>query len=143
MDTSETYIKMCDCAEIQDIAKAQNFDSPGNFFADNRTYCWWFCCDCGTFADAKPNDSIIWLPRQDQLQEMAQSLHPAYSHWHILCGFTHWVYPSCIADKDGFRASRNIPLEQFTSMEQLWLAFVMQEKYNKLWDGKDWQSIEP
>ena len=24
------------------------------------------------------------------------------------------------------------------SMEQLWLAFAMKEKYNKSWDGKDW-----
>jgi predicted Abi (CAAX) family protease len=26
----------------------------------------------------------------------------------------------------------------FTSMEQLWLAFVMKEQYNKVWNGKDW-----
>jgi len=26
----------------------------------------------------------------------------------------------------------------FTSMEQLWLAFVMKEKYNKVWNGKEW-----
>ena len=24
------------------------------------------------------------------------------------------------------------------SMEQLWLAFVMHEKYGKKWDGKEW-----
>jgi len=23
-------------------------------------------------------------------------------------------------------------------MEQLWLAFVMKEKHNKTWNGKDW-----
>jgi hypothetical protein len=26
----------------------------------------------------------------------------------------------------------------FTSWEQLWLAFVMKEKSNKIWDGKQW-----
>ena len=25
-----------------------------------------------------------------------------------------------------------------SSMEQLWLAFVMSEKYNKIWNGKEW-----
>ena len=27
------------------------------------------------------------------------------------------------------------------SMEQLWLAFVMHEKYGKTWDGKDWNPM--
>ena len=25
------------------------------------------------------------------------------------------------------------------SMEQLWLAFVMKDKYDKTWDGKEWK----
>ena len=29
--------------------------------------------------------------------------------------------------------------EQFLSMEQLWLAFVMKEKYGKVWDGETWR----
>lgn len=28
------------------------------------------------------------------------------------------------------------------SMEQLWLAFVMKELYNKQWDGEKWISLE-
>ncbi len=28
--------------------------------------------------------------------------------------------------------------KHFTSMEQLWLAFVMKEKYNKTWVGNRW-----
>ena len=31
-----------------------------------------------------------------------------------------------------------VGVNKFNSMEQLWLAFVMSEKYNKKWDGKDW-----
>ena len=27
------------------------------------------------------------------------------------------------------------------SMEQLWLAFVMKENYNKVWSGNDWIKI--
>ena len=29
---------------------------------------------------------------------------------------------------------------QFNSMEQLWLAFVQKELYNKTWDGTTWKS---
>ena len=27
---------------------------------------------------------------------------------------------------------------QFSSFEQLWLVFVMKEKYGKTWNGQDW-----
>ena len=27
---------------------------------------------------------------------------------------------------------------KFTSMEQLWLAFIMREKYQKVWSGTEW-----
>jgi hypothetical protein len=29
-------------------------------------------------------------------------------------------------------------LPKFESMEQLWLAFVLKEKYGKVWSGTDW-----
>lgn len=29
-------------------------------------------------------------------------------------------------------------IKQFTSMEQFWLALIMEEKYNKVWNGKNW-----
>lgn len=28
--------------------------------------------------------------------------------------------------------------EEFKTMEQLWLAFVMKECFNKTWNGKQW-----
>ena len=28
------------------------------------------------------------------------------------------------------------------SMEQLWLAFVMKEKYNKTWNGESWVNVQ-
>ena len=68
---------------------------------------------------------LIWLPRQDQLQEMVKTdeVTPELAVCDHLFHFVFWVkecsYP-------------------FTSMEQLWLAFVMKEKYNKAWDGENW-----
>lgn len=32
--------------------------------------------------------------------------------------------------------------ESIVSMEQLWLAYVMKEKYNKIWTGQDWRKAD-
>jgi hypothetical protein len=78
----------------------------------------------------------VWLPRQDQLQGIV-------SHGSLffegggaapsnLCGVfdlwvrQHWIWGKSTDD------------EVFASMEQLWLAFVMAEKYGKRWNGGDW-----
>jgi len=64
-------------------------------------------------------EKAIWLPRQDQLQEMIKGTH---------------------LKKLGrvYRAVVNMELYPSDSMEQLWLVFVMKEKYGKVWNGKDW-----
>jgi len=62
----------------------------------------------------------IWLPTQEQLQEM---IH--LTDWHgILVAFFYWY------GDFGFK--------EITSINDLWLAFVMYEKYHKIWNGKDW-----
>lgn len=128
MDTSETYIKQCEKAEeIQAQWKA----AMGDWFA------YWF--DNAEFTDT-PHWAIlviqrfprfanreggirIWLPRQDQLQEIVASIEsPARVVWCVGCWCNHNKYA-----------------ESFTSMEQLWLAFVMWEKHGKKWDGEKWQ----
>lgn len=67
----------------------------------------------------------VWLPRQDQLQEMF-SLSHFDSHFRLLreCyEFACGSYTQNISD----------------SLEQLWLAFFMKEEYNKVWNGNDWE----
>ena len=73
-------------------------------------------------------DEATQLERQDQLQEMVGG------YWLGRLG-------------DIFRAVRDFELTKyhctekefpFTSMEQLRLAFVMKEKFNKIWDGEQW-----
>jgi hypothetical protein len=71
-----------------------------------------------------PYDTLVWLPRQDQLQEMVE-------------------YPdlgSILRDVREFWMlnSSYHPID-FTSMEQLWLAFVMKEKFDKVWNGEGWE----
>ena len=98
MDTSETYIKMCDCEEIQE-GTAYLLDG-----SDFRT----------------PNG--IWLPRQDQLQEMVSYIGDTWVIEQYFHNYLHSIYTH----------------ERKDSMEQLWLAFVMKEKHNKVWDGDKW-----
>ena len=71
-------------------------------------------------------DKHIFLPRQDQLQEMIKE------DWQLsLTEFCKWILGK---NNTIFYTHRG----EFNSMEQLWLAFVMKEKYNKIWDGKEW-----
>ena len=65
---------------------------------------------------------VIW--HQDQLQEMI---------WQGLDEYEYWI-------KKLYDFILDLPFI-LMSMEQLWLAFVMKEKYNKVWDRKDWVSI--
>jgi hypothetical protein len=71
----------------------------------------------------------VWLPRQDQLQEMivkeeSAKLADLEMRFHDFCLDPTTIY---VRKK-----------KYLHSMEQLWLAFVMREKYNKVWNGEEW-----
>jgi hypothetical protein len=163
MDTSETYIRMCEKAEeiqaLADIkpyvstnllhnvfaiekcvnerlAGAKNAQRTGEYgfnafyqykFTSNFLSCQNPACNC--------NGENIWLPRQDQLQEMVDApyqddnpeMHPIGQHAQLI---------QLVRDIGLF--SQQTDLKSITSMEQLWLAFVMKEKYGKVWNGTDW-----
>ena len=123
MDTLETYIKMSDCPEIQKGWKRQlgdfayNHHSTSNFHS-GLNY------GIPYIVTGRTWDKDIWLPRQDQLQEMID-----WSCWQLTTSFAEFTHLEA-----GQMPTR------FTSMEQLWLAFVMKEKFNKAWDGEKWIS---
>lgn len=129
MDTSKKYIKMCERAvEIQDSWKARTGDShctsQGSlilFDSDHNINGW---KDIGT----------VWLPRQDQLQEMLYSTIERGSEFVI---FMQPKFNRFSGYKHTAQGSMDYP-DMVASMEQLWLAFVMEEKYSKTWDGEDW-----
>ena len=101
MDTSKQYIKKCEKAwEIQAIKWSEPKYYPSVSSGD------------------------VWLPLQDQLQEMVENVSSSYE---LLNCFYKFVNPL-----------EDVYTRQFTSMEQLWLAFVMKEKYGKTWDGEEW-----
>lgn len=108
-----------------------------------------FCHECGETLIVEPKDNYIsypeygsiedwsngakesvWLPRQDQLQEIIGGGHPG-SMMELLVKICGW---------DG--NAYNGDWLKFKSPEQLWLAFVMKKKYNKTWNGKEWVEIK-
>ena len=140
MDTSETYIKMCEKAgEIQVDWQPQCGDYiGGEWFIDTEDNIGLTPLGIVLAYDAKQEllntggnilwnrHTNYWLPRQDQLQAIM------LYHYHtkpcsvsfLLQMFEQW--------RDDYGHN------QLTSMEQLWLAFVMKEKYNMAWNGEDW-----
>ena len=126
MDTSETYIKMCEKAEeIQAEWKPFNGDYiiQNNYFILpgelQQPVALHFCNDSKLLNFNRKD--FIWLPRQDQLQEMVK--REDESNRASVRKFVDWCFS--IKELYGW------------SMEQLWLAFVM-KKNNKTWDGEAW-----
>ena len=161
MDTSAEYIKMCETAdEIQEPWNHRLLGYEPNLF-DVVYYPKWlavgYACDNSEsrpsggklkiwFPD-KDNKEIwfkisgkffmfelIWLPRQDQLQEMlgAHKLEAMILLINqlagVVCSNDQWI------EKFYYR--------KCNSMEQLWLSFVMQKKFNKIWNGEEWEGQE-
>src|SRR5574343_136254 len=148
MDTSETYIFHCQKAtEIQALRPPRQDFQPADFYAtrekirsgEHKGEVRWMAWvaengDCGM--DQRDKDDT-WLPRQDQLQEIvsqgslvfegggaaASNLCHAFDLWVR----QNWIWGNSTTD------------EVFASMEQLRLAFVMWERYQKRWTGGDWK----
>ena len=144
MDTSKQYIKMCEKA--QEIQESHTFDE-------------------------EEGDFSIWLPRQDQLQGMIEGTvmekiekFNKFMHLPILnikCNEIDeekleifrekWgemmkdslarITPLPVCENEELNLI-NVFTSTFTSFEQLWLAFVMKEKYGKTWNNKkeEWKN---
>ena len=68
---------------------------------------------------------------QDQLQGII--LKEELSVFDLSRRFNHFC------DFDNYKYKEYNPYTcRLNSMEQLWLAFVMKEKYNKIWNGEKW-----
>ena len=88
----------------------------------------------GEFYATYTYEGCTWLPKQCQLQHLVKqdSFSPIDNLLYCLLSWSN----------DGMCAEcgNNDYSKSFNSMEQLWLAFVMQEKYGKKWipDTKEW-----
>ena len=125
------YIKMCDCEEIQGgwVLKL------GDYVFDNVQSKVIFFSVCKE-SDKPVRDTYgsryIWLPRQDQLQEMVGKFPEVFERFADTMGQNDFNY--------GLEEMGSYDLWETpcTSMEQLWLAFCMFEKYGKVWSGEEW-----
>ena len=140
MDTSEKYIKMCEKAqEIQQLRSShrdwedQDFcleiDENGCYDIESSN-----AENFGLFRKSTKDKGVIFLPRQDQLQEIAKDdlkhifINPLGT---LLNSFNEFI------NKSGYSIC------VISTLEQLWLAFIMEEKYDKTWNEEvqDWESI--
>jgi len=113
MDTSETYIKMCQMA-----VKAH----PETFYRDSF--------DSHDYTFKVDGNDLLWpLFRQDQLQEMVPNAFATSNPQYKLISELNHFY--------GYWDAHGIP-DTLCSREQLELAFVMHERYQKEWDGSAW-----
>ena len=110
MDTSSEYKNMCQQAE----RAAPELFYKSSYSVHDYVF------------KVEGNDLLWWLPRQDQLQDMMD-----LPTWRLVYNFSLWF--------GGVMEVGAEPIWKQYSMEQLWLAFVMQEKYNKTWNGNGWQ----
>ena len=122
MDFSQEYILMCGkTKEIQDMWGARSGDFCFNIDKDIIDV-----CGVDEYDDLQIRGEI-WLPRQDQLQEMINTDDALWRTGRLARMFYEFI--------QNWGVITYIP-----SMEQSWLAFIMSEKYGKDWDGNDWIS---
>ena len=145
MDKGKEYIKMCDCPEIQEQWEPVIGDNVlfkygrGEYHgvAVGKTCAFKIVAffdrlphqverEIGSFLKGSPSrDNLIWLPRQDQLQEMVR--YEYRSFYFMVQNF----FEKSHGDNMFFL---------FDSMEQLWLTLVMKEKFNKVWHSQLWKN---
>lgn len=128
MDTSETYIKQCDCPEIQGQRSKEGIELAcwvTRHLYISKSFDYW----------SMVKTPHVWLPLQDQIQEMLEGHEkPDY----LIVSLVNFMQ-----DRQRFYKSGRVKkLYPVGSMEQLWLAYYMWEYHKKIWDGKKWV-VEP
>ena len=142
-DTSETYIKMCGCPEVQEGWELKPGDT---IYTEWHGYLLMAHCGCTPYYRAinlkgdvvSFGNETEWtaLPRQDQIQEMTIELFADIHN--LLQNFGLWISANYSPVEKPFWASQEY-LKKFSSAEQLWLAFYMHEKHGLTWGGERWE----
>jgi len=129
MDKSSPYIKMCESAKVIQKKWEPEF---GDFFVSMSlgmdSPCQTITSDLEKKAAYLKTIKAVWLPRQDQLQEVvienyATSLDLAIAFSNVLMG-----------DNASY-------FDKFDSMEKLWFSFIMLEQYKRKWHEGEWVSL--
>lgn len=148
----EVYIKMCSKATpIQDIWQSMhrdksNIDDPnssnffwnhhfdegyeGSFYVNDEGEI--SCVDYEYCCESLTTNEDIWLPRQDELQEMVDwnyTFSKIGSEYFSLYEFNLLSIPE--------RMPKEIKTRDIL-LEKLLLKMVMYHKFNKTWNGEEW-----
>jgi len=138
MDTSEQYIKMCDCPEIQEQWKPEKGDwyQLGIKIDRSPSICilgchWNKCSGCRAEVESLKKE-CIWLPCQDQIQKMI--IGDIFFSNTVLSRFHQYILND--------ESIINTLSYGMISWEQAWIAFYMKEKHNKVWDEDRWVKLK-
>lgn len=136
MDKSKEYLEMCECCtEIQthykEITKLSGLhigdyyiNTIGNYREDIE-----IVSDDNESGVPYYHDGIIWLPKQDQLQELMKSKDRGLQYKPKL--FINLANAFLISFYEEYGT-------QPSSMEELWLRILMLENYSKVWQNGEW-----
>jgi hypothetical protein len=129
MDKSLHYIKMCESAKVIQKQWKPEF---GDFFVSMSlgliSPCQPIASDLEKKASYLKAIKAVWLPRQDQLQEII--IENYAMPWDLAVAFSN-----VLMDQNASY------FEKFDSMEKLWLAFIMLEKYKKKLEEEEWVKL--
>ncbi len=135
MDTSEIYILMCEKA--REIQKLRDAKREGDIFFSKLDLerCVLLnlpCSERPSYTEMECYDPSVveWLPFQGQLQEMVKKKSQSWRGLNF--DFAHFAMSPRFCD----HSKSWLDIEW--SLEMLWLAYVMKEKYGKVWDGTEW-----
>jgi len=126
------YILMCERAkEIQKDWKPKRGDfTNGNLIVKDSPNGYECIFELEEYAYPFHKDNSIYLPRQDQLQDMVNDI--------LLRKIQRFYMFARSLEFDGNVTKYSF---SFNSIEQLWLAFVMKERFGKVWNNNSWISF--
>jgi len=123
--TTKNYKKMCEKAtEMQRAWRPEDMD----FFCYTKSReIGQACIDNKRRTQEEWTENLkyqFWLPTQEQLQDIGS----------LMCNFPCQV----LTFLNGWIKENNVHLSEYKSMEELWLSYVMKERWNKKWTGDNW-----
>uniref|UniRef100_A0A6M3XHR9 Uncharacterized protein n=1 Tax=viral metagenome TaxID=1070528 RepID=A0A6M3XHR9_9ZZZZ len=134
---TDNYIKMCEqVKEIQKLWRKPFKSYIGDLYWQGKEYLMISeACICVTEIMFEPKDEYIWLPTQEQLQEMMPKSD--------VTSLVEYIKNAELRYHDRFDENAvGYFTGTFISLTELWLAFVMRECWNKIWTGEKWEEVK-
>ena len=124
-----------------DMYVVKGFLNQGTLYYDKTSY----NLEAAGMGIKKLVKSFVWLPTQEQLQErVSPILKDRYNKYCDLGRMNrvgNWIIRIFFGFVGGnVQDGQNNPIwNHSNNINELWLAFVMKECWNKIWDGNKWK----